>query len=210
MLVAALSISYEIEAQTIQNKKKITFSAPTNRKRIPQQISSSMSRGCQRNLPKVTLLTPPEFVGTTTSKQTEVFIYFQEKPTNSPIYLTLSKFDESQAIIEKQVEIAQEGVTKIQLPIELEVDQIYQWSITLVCQSHPKRIDENEEVSGLIERVDLPPVLSRKINQASTWEQANLYASQGIWHESLKFTQNTPQFNELLKQVGIKIEKRQI
>ncbi|PSF35786.1 hypothetical protein C7H19_15285 [Aphanothece hegewaldii CCALA 016] len=205
VLLTILSISYEVEARP---NRKIIFTAPTDRKRIPQRISSSMSRGCQRNLPKVTLLTPPEYVGTTSSKQTRVFIYFEEKPIAIPIYLTLSKIDESQALIEKQIEIEQKGVTQIELPIELEVNQVYQWSITLVCQSNSKRIDENEEVSGLIERVNLPQFLSKEISQASRWEKANLYASYGIWHESLKATQNTPQFNELLTQVGIKIENR--
>lgn len=207
ILVVALSISHNsIEARTTQTKKKITFSAPTDGKKIPQRISSSLSRGCQRKIPKVTLLTPPEYIGLTTSPQTEVFIYFEEKP-EIPVYLTLSKFNESQAIIEKQLVIEQKGVTKVQLPIELEIGYVYQWSLTLICQTHPKRIDENEEVSGLIEKVTLPASVSQKINQASRWEKANLYASLGIWHESLKFSQNSSQFSDLLQQVGIIIEK---
>lgn len=159
-------------------------------------------------MPEVTLLTPPEYVGQTAAKQTEVFLYFKEKPAvDLPIYLTLSRYDESRAIIEKQIKIENKGITQIQLPIELEVGLVYQWSVTLVCSPHPKRIDENEEVSGLIERVIIPKPLTQKINQASEWEQAKIYASLGIWHESLQLTQNSPQFSDLLEQVGIHLEK---
>lgn len=201
------SLSYPIVAQTTQTRKKITFSAPTNRKRIQQRISSSMSRGCQKHIPQVTLLTPPDHVGQTVSRQVEVFLYFKEKPTDIPIYLTLSQYNDSQAIIEKPIHIEKEGVTKIRLPIELKVGQVYQWSITLICQSHPKRIDENEEISGLIERVILPAAVSEKIDKASLSEQANLYAGLGIWYESLRATQNLPQFNELLEQAGINLSR---
>jgi len=204
-IIIAVSLDMMGEAQT---QRKITFIAPTRKKRTPQRISSSLSRGCSQTMPSVTLLTPPEYIGLTVARNTQVFVYFQEKPSaNIPIYLTLAKVDGSQAIWEKLIKIEHEGITRVQLPIELEVGSVYQWSITMICQTHPNRIDENEEVSGLIERIDMPSSMSGQITQASRWEKANLYASQGIWHDTLILVQNTPEFSDLLKQVGIDIKK---
>jgi hypothetical protein len=203
-IIMAVSVDMMVEAQT---QRKITFIAPTRKKRTPQRISSSLSRGCSQTIPSVTLLTPPEHIGLTVSRNTQVFVYFQEKPSaNIPIYLTLAKVDGSQAISEQRIKIEEEGVTGVQLPIELEVGYVYQWSITMICQTHPNRIDENEEVSGFIERVELPSSLSGQIIHASQWEKANFYASQGIWHDTLILVQNTPEFSDLLEQVGIFIK----
>jgi hypothetical protein len=76
------------------------------------------------------------------------------------------------------------GIMNVTLPEtseSLAIDRLYQWELKLTM----KRRDRVVSVKGWIQRVDLDPKLSDRINQASPDRQAALYAENGLWYDAL-------------------------
>jgi hypothetical protein len=77
------------------------------------------------------------------------------------------------------------GIINVALPEtseSLAVDKLYQWELKLTMKRQRDRV---VSVKGWIQRVDLAPQLSDRINQASADRQAALYAENGLWYDAL-------------------------
>jgi hypothetical protein len=77
------------------------------------------------------------------------------------------------------------GIMNVTLPEtseSLAIDKLYQWELKLTMKRQRDRV---VSVKGWIQRVDLDPQLSDRINEASPDRQATLYAENGLWYDAL-------------------------
>jgi hypothetical protein len=80
----------------------------------------------------------------------------------------------------------QPGIIQVSLPetvSPLSLEQSYQWYFLAHCTSDIAGV--SPYVSGWISRVQVVPGIQRKLDTASTLEQAEIYAANGIWQDSL-------------------------
>ncbi|MDY6901472.1 MAG: DUF928 domain-containing protein [Cyanobacteriota bacterium] len=61
----------------------------------------------------------------------------------------------------------------------------YHWFLKLKVKCSPQQAVESKSVDGWIERVNLNPQLTKRIEQATPLQKAALYAENGIWHNAL-------------------------
>jgi hypothetical protein len=88
------------------------------------------------------------------------------------------------------------GVASFQLPNDgsvkvpktgLEVGNTYYWTLTLICNNPMDPSDRSGDlrIQGFVQRVNPPRGLQDKLRQATERDLPGIYASQGIWHETL-------------------------
>lgn len=192
-------------------QSRITYVPPKQEREKPQETQSSATRGCRKDLTGlVTLLAPREHVGLTGAARPVLFYHLSRKLEIRAL-LTLAEIDGRSAILEQPIALNQPGIQSFHLPekIELETNQEYLWTITLVC--NPVRPSEGIEVQAVLKRVALSPALERQLGQAaSPRERSRLYAQSGIWYEALAnlFPQvgrkkASTDFQDLLGQIGL-------
>jgi hypothetical protein len=80
------------------------------------------------------------------------------------------------------------GIVTFSLPSQaglmpLEVGQDYKWSFSISCRPNDRSADMS--VEGLVRRVQLNPILSSQLKQASPQKQVELYAEAEIWQDAL-------------------------
>lgn len=77
------------------------------------------------------------------------------------------------------------GIVGVTLPpnVRLDVGKVYFWSLVLVCD--PDDFSGNAGVEGYIQRQPLPTDLAQRLDQTSVRDRPALYATQGIWQDTL-------------------------
>lgn len=140
----------------------------------------------------------------TVAEQVEIIIRDQQSTT--PIY--------SETLALKQTG----GIVQVSLPPEkvsaLETNRQYSWQLTVVCDPEADDQSSNQVIKGEIKRVDASASFSKVIQDATLADQAQLYAAEGYWLESLhalaQLRQNNPNdqttledWNDLLSSVKL-------
>jgi Domain of Unknown Function (DUF928) len=80
----------------------------------------------------------------------------------------------------------EDGVIKLKLPNEardLEVGKNYRWSFAIMCDNNLR--PDSPMVEGEIQRIEANSTLMGQLKKATPIETASLYASAGIWHDTL-------------------------
>jgi hypothetical protein len=75
----------------------------------------------------------------------------------------------------------------------LENEKYYQWELLLICQ--PKDRAKDIIVRGVIQKVDLKPEIKAKLEKAQGRDRVLIYASAGIWHDTLATLAETRRTN---------------
>ena len=192
-----------------------TFSAgaiefPRAPERDPPKSTAAGGRrgGCVSGKYPIKAFTPGDdnYI-TTVSSRPELFIYL---PKTQAKFLQFSLKQENGENIDTQEIPIDQGdyVIKINLPenISLETGSKYQWEASLIC--NPMLINTGNYTNGIIEKVTLPPEVQTQLNNQNPLEQAQLYANQNIWSETLSLVSNLresqpEQWQQLLTSVGL-------
>ena len=189
---------------------------PDNPKPIEQRSSlgsGSRSTNCQSKLNKgdIALMVPSsEEVHITTKAQPSLYLSSQTDE-KIPFKFTLVEPSSSKVLVEKELELKELGVAKIDLPrdVALEEGKIYLWYVAFSCQNNP---EEDYDVLGAgIERKALTQAIELKLSAAKNErEKAQIFATNGVWYEALEYaylSEPTPEsrkyINQLLRSAGI-------
>lgn len=103
------------------------------------------------------------------------------------------------------------GIVQLKLPktVALKIGKSYLWQFEIVCDPQNRQIKNKTYVQGLVRRVEISPILKRKLNYAvSPLVKAELYADAGIWQEALTNlaqvrSYRSTEWEEILKSVGL-------
>ncbi len=198
---------------------KVTFNPPagdqpkTSIAGASRSIGQCINQAENSNLPLAPLL-PASAQGLTVASHPTVLAYL---PATSAQKVFFSWQDENnndhyQTILPVENKA---GIVSLTLPDEappLEVGKNYQWSLALMCNGQLQ--PDSPIVQGAIQRVEIEPSLSARLQHANAFETAAIYGEAGIWYETiatlatLQTTQpNNPSlksnWQELLTSVGL-------
>ena len=90
-------------------------------------------------------------------------------------------------MVSKAISISSQGITKIPLPpqLELEINQIYLWHLAIPCQNNLQVYQE--VLKAGIERLPNNSQINERLSQTdSNIDKIPIYASNGIWYETLE------------------------
>jgi hypothetical protein len=115
---------------------------------------------------------------------------FWRVPLNQAEAIELVLFDEADNEIYRTTwQITGEaGIVSLALPAHagmppLEVDTLYRWAFSLICDSADRSADLYTE--GWLQRVEPAPDLVAEIEAAAESDRPSIYAAAGLWHDAL-------------------------
>lgn len=162
---------------------RITFKAPEGLqapgRRIAGGSRAPQEKNCSSGQNPLTAVVPNSNIGLTTQANPTLFFYVPQ--TSATLELVLHDQDKEYKQTYKSSEKG--GIVSIPFNKALEVNKVYRWSFSIVC--NPKERSKDKFVEGAIKRIKTEPQLASKLATASPQESANLYAQAGIWQDSV-------------------------
>lgn len=185
-VTAILGLSFLIPLAAAE--ARITFKAPIGLGVPGRRVAGGSrsieqkDRQCVSQNQRVVALVPKSNVVLTTEKNPVLFFYV---PQTSAPQLELVVQDKSQKFIKQSYKPnGQGGVIGIPLnKTSLAVGQEYRWYFSIIC--NPKERSKDQEVEGVIQRVNPDAQLQAKLNKATPSERVNIYAEAGLWQNSI-------------------------
>lgn len=144
----------------------------------------------------------------TISAHPDLFIFVPENTAKQGQFIMVSEAGDD--VYSETFDLPNQAeIVQVSLPetVSLEVGKTYQWQFIVLCSSNDS--SKVEFVEGKITRTELSQDLKTKIEAASEpLEQAQLYAKERIWQDTLmilaKLRQsNQAEWEQLLKSVGL-------
>lgn len=218
-VTAILGLSFLIPFAAAE--ARITFKAPIGLgvpgRRVAggsRSIEQKEHQCVQNQNQRVVALVPKSNVVLTTEKHPVLFFYVPQ--TTAQLELVVQ--DKSQKFTKQSYKPSSQGGV-IGVPLNqasLEVGQEYRWFFSIIC--NPKERSKDQEVEGVIQRVNIEPQLSAKLNSATPNERVNIYAQAGLWQNSvadlarlLSTSPNDPNlksdWQQLLTSEGVNLDK---
>ncbi|AFZ56563.1 DUF928 domain-containing protein [Anabaena cylindrica FACHB-243] len=214
-LPSSAQLSPSLQLPTTPNSKllaQLQFpSAPDRGK--PQRTGAGGRRGnsciiSQNDQPSLTALMPTwDNNGQTVSNNPELYVYVPQINTKSGEFVLID--EEGNEVYQTNfIPPDQPGIVKLTIPsnADLKVGKKYQWFFTIVCNSEDR--SQDEYVSGSLERTTLGSLLNNYLQQVAPLKQAEIYAKNRIWHDTISNaadlrTENPDVWLQLLKSVGL-------
>lgn len=188
----------------------------------PSSTAGGGTRGgwCEENVTwadtSLQALAPKNNVITFAGDQASLWLHASDIFEQKTAEIFVQNADTQAVIYEAQLQL--EGLEpgkliKVDLPATtatgeplLEKGKTYTWEFAIICSTGDRTQDYY--VNGLLEPVEIETELSAKLETASPEEQAELYASAGIWQETLMLAEQlSPSMPmllpELLRSVGL-------
>ncbi len=195
-------------------QNKIYFHTAPDRGAPPRTVGAGSRRSSciSSNEGEILLaaLMPSNNVGTTIAPNPTIYVYIPEL-RNKQAEFILVETQEEKVVYQTTFPLSKSsGIVKLNLPptVELKPGNNYQWYFGVIC--NPNNREEDERITGWIERNSISPELQMKIEQAQQQplEQAKLYAKAGIWNEALTIleqlrSKEPTAWAELLNSVGL-------
>ena len=217
LLPAIVVLSSLIPWTTAQ--ARITFNAPVGLG-VPGRRVAGGARINNSCLPehkkRLTAIVPQSNVGLTTVAKPTLFFYV---PRTSAPEVELIVYDQNQKYKQTYKPTGKAGVVGIPVTAtSLEVGKEYRWFFSVIC--NPKERSQDQVVEGAIKRIQPQQQLTTKLENATLEERANLYATAGIWQDSLatlaqllSTSPNNPEFKadwKALLKVGLAPEAAEL
>jgi len=149
---------------------------------------------CVKSERPLTAMVPASGTGTTGAGYPTVFWYMPETSASGVEFVLKDAND--QVVYSVKYALAQStednvslpGIMSLTLPAfanlsPLEIDQEYQWQLSLICQPLDRSADVI--VGGKIKRVKLGSTLAVRTQQANPQDLVALYADARVWYETL-------------------------
>lgn len=196
LLFFGLSVFWDnpwaISSTSNQNltNEPLQFNPPNNGAPGGNRSQTSANTGSRDDCPTVetaiTALVPKNNWGTTLAERPTLWFYVPYQQGT----LTLILKDEATAAIFARSDYTIEkggGIMGFPLPETvppLKIDSAYRWQVYFSCDPHIE--PQFTEVQGVVERIATNSQLKQSLASVSTVpEKVNLYAQQGLWHETI-------------------------
>lgn len=145
---------------------------------------------CPNGSEKMTALSPQTDAGLTASGSPS-FLLFVPEGLSLPMEFTLSEYADGNNQAEKEVYKTRltltgtPGIISVSLPgnKSLDVGKNYYWSFALVCKENAPEASIIR--GGWVQRAEVSPSLQQEIAKASTEKQADIYAREGMWYDTV-------------------------
>lgn len=172
-----------------------TPNSPNPGRNAPVDREGGATRGpCFKGGRPLTAMVPVSGTGTTVTAYPTIF-WYMPKTSASGVEFVLKNANDQEVysvkyVLAKSTEdnVSLPGIMDLTLPAfahlsPLEVDQEYQWQLSLICE--PSDPSANVSVGGKIKRVQFSPTLAIRTSQANSQDLVALYADARLWYETL-------------------------
>ena len=163
-----------------------------------QQTETSVTRGCQQNLPKLQLLAPEDHVALTGQKRT-FLLNMSHRPPSS-VRISIHQPHVPQALWKDELEVEAAGILPITVPPAVNLRSLQDYILTVAISCPP------EKISSSYVRVVFQSVDNLKLEkEMETKEQVSYLLNRGVFYDALflSYQNKLPEFQEILKLVGI-------
>ena len=218
-----LLISTKTVANSNEPNRIFNPPPPKRVKRIKQNrtIGSGSRSKCNNPLKNksMTMFVPEmNIVHYTTSSNPSFYLDIKEIPSKNTQFLFKLVSPDPLAnnpIVEETFFIEETGIKELKLPpqVELEIGKVYLWLIVVPCANNPEEVAQ--VLRAAVERLPISWQLSNQLQVADSPEnQAQIYAKEGIWYDTLSFSLQESQYStesinyvkQLGQEVGINLE----
>ena len=143
------------------------------------------TRGLRESL-TLAVLAPQNHTGLTVQAQPVLYWYLSQE-TRQPVEVILTDQQSIKPLLTIRLNPPlQPGMQRVRLAdhnIHLVPGVLYKWSVSLVRDAAQRSYDVT--TAGTIERIELPNELRQQLAQASTMTAARLYATEGLWYDTI-------------------------
>lgn len=201
------------QIKNLQLAQMIKFPSSANRGK-PKRSGAGGRRGnscfiSQEDKQSLTAIMPTwENQGKTVKDTSNLYVFVPQNNTEAGEFVLID--EEGKNIYETNFTPPnQPGIVEVNIPASasLKVGKKYYWYFTLICDDNDRSKDEY--VSGSLERTNIGSLLNSYIQQATPLKQAEIYARNNIWYDTIynvaSLRKNNPQlWVGLLESVGLK------
>ncbi len=117
-------------------------------------------------------------------------IFVNVSPTTAEKALFLLRNDAGDVLLEKTLNLTtNNGIISYTLPTDfagLQVDGIYRWRLTLLCDPTGSDRSGDPVASGVIKRVAPSAEVAQELESATDKQRVMIYADNGYWHDTVK------------------------
>jgi hypothetical protein len=174
------------QAQPLLLSQNVNFKPPNVT--APSGRQGGTHRGsklCPAGL-SITPLVPPTNIGLTLTESPTIFVYVPR--TSAKVEFTVLNEREEEVVYEKTFKLDKSGIVGVTIPAtgnnkSLEVGKRYVWSFSLVCD--PEDRSGDLVVKGFVQRIEPQATLKNDLANADQMTRLNVYATNGIWYETL-------------------------
>jgi hypothetical protein len=151
----------------------------------PSSSAGGGMRGsvCVDTKTPLTALVPANQVNTFSGRQGVIFVSVPAVKSTAELYI---QDDQQNVIYETTVQLkGKAGILQLRLPetIVIQPNKTYTWEFSIVCDTHDRTKDQI--IQGKMQRVPTSVSLQKALKTAPPLRQAELYAKEKIWQETL-------------------------
>ena len=173
------------------------------------------TRGFSEALSTLAVLAPKDHTGLTSQEQPVLYWYLSQE-TRQPVEVILTDRQNVKPLLALRLDPhLKPGMQRVRLAdynIRLAPGVLYKWSVSLVRDAAQRSYDVT--TAGTIERIESPSELRRKLVQANTMTAARLYATEGLWYDTIaalsELIDATPQDIKLRQQRAAVLEQEDL
>jgi hypothetical protein len=179
----------------------------------PKRTGAAGRRGnscvvTQKDEPSLTAIMPTwDNEGKTVNTKSTLYVFVPQNNTKTGEFVVID--DQGNDIYQtKFTPPNQAGIVPVNIPASanIQIGKKYQWYFTLIC--NPDDRSEDEYLTGTLERTTLGSLLNRYVQQATPLRQAEIYARQNIWYDTIHNiaslrSENPELWISLLESVGL-------
>jgi hypothetical protein len=157
--------------------------APGGREGVGRE--GAATRGPREPL-TLTVLAPKDHTGLTAQEQPVLYWYLSQE-TQHPVEIILTERQSIKPLLAMRLDPPlQPGMQRVRLAdhnIYLVPGVSYKWAVSLIRNAAQRSSDVT--TAGTLERIELSRELRRQLVQANTMTAARLYATEGLWYDTI-------------------------
>jgi hypothetical protein len=166
-----------------QSEDTIIYKPP--KRGAPGGREGAGTRGLRESI-SLAALAPQNHTGLTVQAQPVLYWYLSQE-TRQPVEVVLTDQQSIKPLLTIRLDPPlQAGMQRVHLAdhnIHLVPGVLYKWAVSLVRDAAQRSYDVT--TAGTIEHIEPPSELRRQLAQASTMTAARLYATEGLWYDTI-------------------------
>jgi hypothetical protein len=193
-------VKAQLPLNSLGGQLENSFRPPRTDTPVPENRQGGATRGpCVKdNKNTLVALVPQSGIGNTSATYPTIYWYMPQlilEEASSPVLEFILRDANEQEVYSAKYPLTKNAEGIVGAPglmsltvtniYPLQADQVYQWELTLRCDSTSSDRSRDLYVLGAIKRVQPDPALALSLQRATPQERVALYAKAQLWYETL-------------------------
>jgi Tfp pilus assembly protein PilE len=173
----------------IKNRRQASLSFVSSIGRPGRRESAASRAGSCVEIGQLpTPVTPKTDLQLTTVAYPSFFVYVPQNSAQAFEFVLLDNTSNEELYKTTLKSTKESGIVRVSFPANTNLPSLqngkeYDWSFSIVCDTQSR--DKDMELTGSIQRIQTDPNLAIQLQKAQPRERAALYATSGIWQDTL-------------------------